>query len=97
MQRIPCIVNNDGQSFRPGTTVNFGLNIFVVKHVFITNDLMKCSLMVANVANDTEKSGITEEIMLDLDEVIPMQNWQLSDAIQIAAKDIASNSYSEVS
>ena len=95
MQRIPCVVHG-GQSFRPGTTVNFGLNIFVVKHVFITNDLMKCSLMVENVANETEKSAITEEIMLDLDEVIPMQNWQLSDALQTVAKDIATNSYSEV-
>ena len=96
MQRIPCVVH-EGESFRPGTTVNFGLKVFVVKHVFISNDLMKCSLMVTNVTNENDKSNITEEIMLDLEEVIPMQNWQLSEELQAVSKNVASSSYSEVS
>jgi len=95
MQRIPCVVHK-GESFRPGTPVNFGLKIFVVKHVFISNDLMKCSLMVTNVANEHDKSNITEEIMLDLDEVIPMQNWELSESLQAVSKSVASISYSEL-
>ena len=96
MQRIPCVVH-EGESFRPGTPVNFGLKVFVVKHVFISNDLMKCSLMVTNAANEHDNSKITEEIMLNLEEVIPMQNWELSETMQALSKSVASNSYSEAS
>jgi hypothetical protein len=95
MKRIPCVVH-EGESYTPGTTVNFGLKIFVVKHVFISNDLMKCSLMVTNVANETDNSYISEEIMLGLDEVVPMQDWELSEQLQTVCKNVASNSYSEV-
>ena len=95
MKRIPCVVH-EGESYTPGTTVNFGLRIFVVKHVFISNDLMKCSLMVTNVANETDNSYISEEIMLGLDEVVPMQDWELSEQLQTVCKNVASNSYSEV-
>jgi len=95
MKRIPCVVH-EGESYTPGTTVNFGLKIFVVKHVFISNDLMKCSLMVTNVANETDNSYISEEIMLGLDEVIPMQDWELSEQLQTVCKNVASNSYSEL-
>ena len=96
MQRIPCVVHN-GESFRPGTLVNLGLKVYVVKHVFISNDLMECSLMVTNAANEHNKSNITEETMLKLDEIIPMQHWELSEALQAVSKSVASTSYSEVS
>ena len=55
MHRIPFLVRNkDGQIFNPGSVVNFGLKIFVVKHVLISNDLMQKSVMVLNV-EDAEK------------------------------------------
>ena len=96
MKRIPCVVH-EGESYKPGTPVNFGLKVFVVKHVFISNDLTKCSLMVTNVVNESDKNFINEEIMLDLDEVIPMQDWKVSEQMQIVCKNVASKSYSEVS
>ena len=100
MHRIPCIVRmQDGASFSPGTVVHFGLKVFIIKHVFISRDLLKCTLMVVDASSIENRSNLTsidEEVMLNLDEVIPIPSWKISQTIFDSAKIIANNSFSEI-
>lgn len=101
MLRIPCIVRqHDGASFTPGTIVNFGLKVFIIKHIFISRDLLKCNVMVIDTTaiqdNHARRLSIDEEFILNLDEVIAMPNWRVSEEIQTVAKLTASDSFSEI-
>lgn len=99
MLKVPHLVRlSDGACFSPGTVVNFGLKVFIIRHVYVSNDLLKNYVMVVDVSNPDNDSGsyIDEEIMLNLDEIIPMESWQLSDRLTNISKNVATDSYSEL-
>ena len=100
MRRIPFLVRmTDGAIFHTGQVVNYGLKIFIVKFCFVSNDLQKKSVMVidAAVAERSKQDEIVEEeMMLDLEEIIPMSTWQLSPVHISLAKELSSNSFQEL-
>lgn len=99
MLKIPHLVRlSDGASFSPGTVVNFGLKVYIIRHVYISNDLLKYYVMVVDVSNSDNDNGsyIDEEIMLNLDEITVMDNWQLSERLTNISKNVATDSFSEL-
>ncbi len=98
MHRIPCIVrSSDGASFGPGTMVCFDQRIYVIKHVFISNDLLKTDVMVVDAARSVRDSNPYNEVtMLALDEITAIKTTDAPEDIQDLAKSIATESQLEL-
>ena len=90
--RIPVgIRKEDAFIFVPGTIVNFGLQMLIVKFPLISNDLKQLTLSLKGISEI-----IPEEIIISANEVIPVDTWDLSDEINTKSKEIASSSLNEL-
>ena len=85
------IRKEDAFIFVPGTIVNFGLQMLIVKFPLISNDLKQLTLSLKGISEI-----IPEEIIISANEVIPVDTWDVPDEINTKSKEIASSSLNEL-
>ena len=88
---IPCAIRfSDGEYFEAGTVINFGLKLYIIKRIFISNDLQ-----AINVAVSDPEAILEEELMLELDELLTVPTENINDILthkcRKAAQDNRSN------
>lgn len=85
MYAIPCLIrNSDGVELSAGTVIDFQLKIYIVKHIFISNDLQNTYIQCTDPNLNHE-----EELMLEPDELDVLPLSSLSDVVKHRSKKVA--------
>ena len=85
MYALPCLIrSSDGVELSAGTVIEFQLKIYIVKHIFISNDLQNIYIECTDPNLNHE-----EELMLEPNELDVLPLSSLSDVIKHRSKKVA--------
>ena len=83
---IPCLIRSqDGVELSAGTVIEFQLKIYIVKQIFISNDLQNIYIE----CTQADPTHLEEELMLEPEEVELVPETNLSDVLKHRSKRAA--------